>query len=318
MNINLNCPICKGRVAQVNSQNLLGLLDSSLYQCLECALMFRTPLPTEEQLSKYYDKVPSKRYGTKQQLKMASNQLKWLTGALVENGLIAEKKFNFIEIGAGEGWLTKTAERSDFILSSLGYEADSKSVEWGKSHLGANLVNEYYNFDQSVEGEDENQKIISLIHVLEHFIDPINFLNCIQRSKTETFLYIEVPNVVYERDFLENDVYSWGASGQHLWSFSPKSLRILFENLGFKVLKLEVVGNKKFWIPITETLKVIRAYDETHQRFRQTGGGNLRIMRSSLKLLLLSTWVAFKNQFRKVNRADLPSIRVLVVNKSDY
>jgi hypothetical protein len=317
MDITSDCPICKGEVVQISSQHLLGLIDSSLYQCQLCDVMLRSPLPTDEQLAQYYDNVPSKRYGAKQQMKMASDQLNWLTSALMENDQIADNKFDYIEIGAGEGWLTKEAEKLDFIQTAIGFEADSKSVEWGKTNLGVNLVNQYYNFNKSRNAGNENQKILSLMHVLEHFKDPIEFVKSLLAHKTKIFLYIEVPDVKFEGDIFKTDENAWGASGQHFWSFSAKSLKILFEEMGFKILKVEAVGNSKFWIPTLETLKVIKLYNETHHRFQETGGGNLTIMKNSLKLLFISASVALKNQFRKVNREDLPSIRILVVNKSD-
>ena len=78
--------------------------------------------------------------------------------------------------------------------------------------------------------------LISLIYVLEHVSDPINFLKAVRKDlKADALIYIEVPySMAFSLKQKDDDIFN----SCHLWMFDPKSLVKILDICGFEALKL--------------------------------------------------------------------------------
>ena len=92
--------------------------------------------------------------------------------------------------------------------------------------------------ESSVE-EFSNDKIFDLIwmsHVLEHIVEPIDFLKKIQNNlKKNSIFFIEVPNCDYQ-PMLKSSI----EKNPHLFHFTKKSLSKLVESIGYEIISCNV------------------------------------------------------------------------------
>jgi hypothetical protein len=81
--------------------------------------------------------------------------------------------------------------------------------------------------------------LITANQVLEHVLDPIEFMSNIYADLTEKgFVYLEVPDV---SDLLELNPTHDRFLMQHVSIFSEDSMRYLIKTSGFEIRKIEVL-----------------------------------------------------------------------------
>ena len=92
--------------------------------------------------------------------------------------------------------------------------------------------------ESSVEefSSDEVFDVIWMSHVLEHLIEPDDFIKKIKNNlKKNGIFFIEVPNCEYE-PMLKNSI----EKNPHLFHFTKKALIKLVENAGYKIVSCDV------------------------------------------------------------------------------
>jgi hypothetical protein len=311
------CPICKENARKINSIRLLNLIDSSTYQCNYCSVYFRSPLPNEEDILKYYTSRYF-RYPDKIEQEMAKIQ-----GLFLINHLMMDfknfREIKYLEFGAGRGWLIEFLKNSGLIKSAIGIEPDIISVEWGRNNLNVDLRNgclDENSFTKMIH-EFPEYNLISLVHVFEHLRNPINILDSMRKSMYPHYLFLEVPDGEYEGRILEIDTFPWSSMCQHFWSFSEKSLRILLNEKGYEIITLMHEGQPKYWDNHFENLSLwIEYFNIVNSRYNE---GKLLLKDLFLtdlnffyRNILLKMKIIFS---RKYSRLDLPIIRLLAKTK---
>jgi SAM-dependent methyltransferase len=96
---------------------------------------------------------------------------------------------------------------------------------------------------------DEEFDYIHLSHVVEHFFDPLESIKKVfSLLKKGGIVYIEVPNGEgFGAKISKEYWYGWDAP-RHLFTFTPKTLKLLVEESGFKVNKISTkVWNSYNW-----------------------------------------------------------------------
>ena len=84
--------------------------------------------------------------------------------------------------------------------------------------------------------------IIVLSHVLEHVVNPIDYLKLVNNLLVKNgILYIEVPFLDYQYK---------GEFFPHLLFFKPQSLQNLCDNVGFRVIDVQSFGKSKEKSPL--------------------------------------------------------------------
>lgn len=164
---------------------------------------------------------------------------------------VSKSKINFLDIGCGEGNALIMAAEKGWNAAGIDItdnrinEAKKKGINFKEGEL------------LSLQLPAESFDIIYMDSVLEHVLNPMDYLNEIKRLLSPGgVVYIGVPN----EDSLQNDVkkmiYILTGKGEiapqlkpfdtpyHIVGFNKKSLGIAFEKCGFRVIKLRNFGRK--------------------------------------------------------------------------
>jgi SAM-dependent methyltransferase len=132
------------------------------------------------------------------------------------------------DIGAGYGfWMAYCYKRG---IEVKGIEISEEAVKYGRDNLGLNIEKSSlidFPFDKQYD-------LYNLCDVLEHLENPNKNLQVIYNViKPKSLLYIQVPDVLGVRIPLKHNL----GLPHHLWQFNFKTLKMLLEKNGFKILK---------------------------------------------------------------------------------
>lgn len=205
-----------------------------------------TPLPSTEELQKfyadfYYQAPQSSSYQTHyDDLELRHKHLKCnaLIHALKSSGI---SNGEFLDIGAGEGFLMKAAHTQGFAVSGLDFSSYGISQffpEFANQHIAGDL----YESLSKLESEGKRYMICSSTNVLEHVIDPGLFLESIKKVMAPNgLLAITVPNDFSELHKLLTvnkmiDREFWFAPPHHLHYFNTENLPKFLTNSGFEII----------------------------------------------------------------------------------
>ena len=226
------CPLC----ASINNSKRFNDYPGSflncyeLIQCLECALIFASPLPSNKELNEYYasglyyDKVanPFEQNILNFSLRLAKSRLKLITSYINLN-----KELKVLDIGAGNGQFGKALEemKCNFI-----YDAVEPDLEVANQYTD-NVVN---HFSDISEVNESTYDLAVMNQVLEHVSDPVNFMITVSKLvKPGGYLYIDVPF----QDYLFKPSVE-----PHILFWNPESLKTLSDKVGLKVLFCDTAG----------------------------------------------------------------------------
>jgi 2-polyprenyl-3-methyl-5-hydroxy-6-metoxy-1,4-benzoquinol methylase len=184
----VTCPLCQiNSLPQIVHSKLRHGHKGKILRCNECEFVFLYPRLTDEEQKHYYQTVyrdeyddfpVSERFLTDQS--EASRRMERLLPALASAS-------SLLEIGSGSGAFLSLANSQ--LKRVVGIELDKKSQVYMKQK-GL----EVYEDLKSVE----NQKfdIIVMFHVLEHILQPAEFLDQIkEKLSSNGKIVIEVPNI---------------------------------------------------------------------------------------------------------------------------
>ena len=136
-----------------------------------------------------------------------------------------------LEIGVGAGQSIIWFEKEGFMVE--GIEPDGRNVSMINKILEKGKV-----VENSVE-EFSSEKVFDIIwmsHVLEHLIEPTNFLKKIKNNlKKNAIFFLEVPNCEYN-PMLKSSI----EENPHLFHFTKKSLIKMVEKIGYQVISCDV------------------------------------------------------------------------------
>ena len=205
-------------------------------------LGFVSPMPATEELERYYQSEYRARMGksmdfaehraSPNRMARARSQVAWVRR-------IAGPTGDWLDVGAGYGLLLDEVRRqmpgfsraavepdreAGSTLDSIADQVHSPATLWGSRQLEAR-------FD-----------VISLSHVLEHLVDPVEGLTQLFRClRPGGLLMLEVPNdhlTELTRDLRRNDL-------PHLWFFSQAGLEQMARSAGFAVLRSAEIGLRR-------------------------------------------------------------------------
>lgn len=225
---------CKACLAS----NIVILFKKDNYyfkKCIKCGLIFVDPLPEEGEELKLYNKSGKAAYyeGADQEGILYANKLK--LGFLKDLHAINFNSWQrILDIGCGGGFFLNAVRE---IFDKLyGLEISSELAEFVKKkwdidvHIG-NILN--------IDFPKNYFDIITLYDVLEHMFHPDELLREIHRIlKPGGVVVVSTPNVNGLSAKSMKDKWLFFTPPEHLYYFSPNSLRIFFEANGFRVCKV--------------------------------------------------------------------------------
>ncbi len=235
--MNDSCVVCGSSDLQEVVLNGLPLL-----RCSGCGLLWQA----EPSLGKsYYEELdagdtPEKREA---RFRNSRDRIRLFTRFVPRAG--------WCDVGTGEGIFLEAlaAARGQ----GVGIEPSEGSREKAATH-GVRIVGDTIADLGRVVQEAPATRVVSLFHVIEHLKDPdVEIRRIYDVLPPGGFLVIETPDIdspVFKlRKYKDPLIYP-----EHLWYFSDKTLRVLLERTGFRVVASGVRDFDQYHLPIRESL----------------------------------------------------------------
>ena len=213
------CPLCKGE--KFIDDTLGG--GTHWRQCTTCSSGFKDNFPTDEEIHKFYrDDYRDLEQGNKAPYpRPAHKRTHVLRGARQFALIVSVMQHHkvYLDIGCALGWSVHVA---DFLgLEAYGVEPAEFDRAWAKEHLGLDLCENLEDLPR------RDFDLINMSHVLEHLIDPIEYLTVLYNTYMAPMgrLIIEVPS--------GDTPSAWSAF--HAVVFNTDSLMFTLQEAGFVV-----------------------------------------------------------------------------------
>lgn len=246
-----NCKVCNG----VDFKSLgfrggdahrdgLGV-KCQIVKCKNCHTIFPNPMPYPSGKDVRYSDVET--YFNEVMRIDHDERIAFGTELLTEAESLLGFRGKYLDVGCGRGEIVKAA-------ANLGWNANGCDIseEYVKYAKKDNQVNVFVGTVEELQFEENSFDFITLIEVVEHLYNPLNTINELHRiMKKDGVIYLSTPNEesIYQtfgnlyyksqgKDWVVNLCPTWNL--YHVLGFSPRSLKYLLENNGFKVEKTVV------------------------------------------------------------------------------
>ncbi len=264
------CPGCEG----ISTTKFMMHHDFKFDKCLSCHCVFMNPGPRASHVEQLYEHSEVYKfwaeymYPESRESRLATlhkSRVNWLLGAL-EDFVPAKSHYRILEVGAGTGdtlFALKKLDRPDI---------HAYAVEWNpdmKPSLTENSVEFVGKTIEDIDPNGEKFDVIVLFEVIEHLLDPMNFMKLASRllNKDGLFLF-STPNAQsLEVQWTKNRTSTIDI--EHITLLSPAAVTHLALRNGFNVRKIETNGkldrelmaNNGFNLKIEIDKKVVPAED---------------------------------------------------------
>lgn len=223
------------------SKETFGLYRDGKYD-----MLITFPKPSQDELSKYYESEDYISHSNKKK-GLFSFLYQIVRGFTLKNKLNIIQHFHvekgtLLDIGAGTGHFLDLAQKNKWIVTGIEPNRGARTMA---SEKGISFVDTI----QSVP--DNSFDVITMWHVLEHVYDLDEQIKELKRVlKPDGVLVIAVPNFrsfdakYYKRFWAAYDV------PRHLWHFSKKSIKLLFQEKQMKVVEMIPMKWDAFYVSL--------------------------------------------------------------------
>ena len=226
------CPVCRHTELR-HYCRVPSLFKSGEFihyeRCGDCGVVLRNPrLPTDYRLSLYEDKVlpdEAKQLNPKSQIHYAHMM------RLLDRLLPPDSGRRLLDFGCGSGGFLVEARKAGFDVAGLELNIDL-----------ARHVTETYDIPtfQGLVSDSEFAERFNVVissQVFEHLVDPLETLQELKHHlEPPGIVLIEVPNL---HDIRERLNRGSRMNDSHLFYFNGRSLSRMFQDCGFRVLKVQ-------------------------------------------------------------------------------
>jgi len=310
--IDPSCIVCKAQPIRRFKKRIFDSVESYIYECPSCGLVWRDPIPTAEQLENYYSSNTF-RYPDKVQKEMAESQRDFILRAMSK--LPHPPSFRFVEYGAGNGWLVKIMSGLPWISFAAGIEPDLESVTQAREFLRVNMYNGFMGQYPLPHDDHSEPTLVALSHVMEHLPNPLYALDFFIQTFPKHFLFIEVPDGNLEKKAIFADLFLPTSLDQHLWEFDHENLTRMLQNKGYTMICSETIGAKGFWKVSMKSNSIMRMHIDICDEWNRTGRGpGIKTLRRYARLMLELFHfliLAAVSNVRAFRRSDYPSLRII-------
>jgi len=252
------CPVCNSN----NNDKAITAIDYlvtkgqfDILECKDCKLRFTSPIPDENEMSKYYksdeyishseegNSLINKIYKIVQKITLRSKKK------------TAEKYFNnkkgsVLDFGCGTGDFLNTMKKSGWSVTGVEIDESARKIAEGKIGNCISYPSEFLN-------DSKKYDVITLWHSLEHLYD---LKKCVQKISTSLnangVLIIAVPN--YQSLDAEYYIENWAAYDvpRHLYHFTFKSMTRLFNEYGYEIINCKQLPFDPFYVSLLSEVSV--------------------------------------------------------------
>ena len=226
-----NCLLCGDVQAIVR----LKQMDTSVFQCSQCGLVFIYPLPTAKELSALYlgydldlgDKDFPSHLVSRKNWRLPVFQ------EILDELAQYKSQGRLLEIGCSFGFFLSMVKERGF--DPYGVDLSLNAVRYAAQTLRL-PVRHGTVFDAKFP--EEFFDITVMLGVFEHLLDPLETLGEVFRIlRKEGVLIVEVPNANF--NLLRGKISpSLFYIGNHVLNFTPKALNGMLERSGFRCVKI--------------------------------------------------------------------------------
>jgi 2-polyprenyl-3-methyl-5-hydroxy-6-metoxy-1,4-benzoquinol methylase len=226
----LTCAACDGR----DFAFLFEKHGRRFWKCCHCGMQRQHPLPSLDELKSYYEK--SYRDGMYQQF-AAAREMKSLTAAARWQAVRPYVSGQtWLDVGCADGAFL--SELVAHKIDAVGIDLSSVAVDKAKAR-GLTARCETIADHEPAEPYD----VVSAFDVLEHVLDPRDFLAGLHRLvKPGGILVLSTPNLRSFSRLLMRKRWYFYIPEEHLFYFAPQSLSLLLQHSHFELLQRKSVG----------------------------------------------------------------------------
>jgi len=230
-----HCPICQQTTPQ---QPALRGKDFQLTRCRNCGLVSTTSTPAAKAIEydqNYFENTNAYLQKEAEFRGIFSHIFDLIGAYLPDRGTL-------LDVGCGVGLLLDVARRRGYRVSGVEISPYAADIARRRYRLDVNT-----GALQEAKYEDGAFDVVIMNHVLEHLADPPAVLSEIRRTmKPGGALAVGVPNFasIFRRALRSR----WPSllPEQHLWHFSPSTLKKLLAKSGFAVEAVKMVDNHPY------------------------------------------------------------------------
>jgi len=233
----LSCPICGSEDARLR----YVINTYKIFTCQECGSGFIFPRPEDHDVPDIYDEEYLDAYI--QTPSHGRDYSDWrfagLSNLIDKTGGFnaAQKTRSVLDIGCGTGFFLSRFEQDDW--DTHGMEVLPQSAEYARHEFGLDVtVGDFL----EVAIASHSYDLVTMIHVIEHFIDPNSAMQKAQDIlKPGGLFFLETPNWDGIGSIVQKERWSHLIPPEHLNFFGPASMRVLAERNGFQILSMTTV-----------------------------------------------------------------------------
>ncbi len=284
--INQVCAICEGKssfkvlypanftISQINENHFSARRIPDCYhyrlvKCQKCGLIFSTPILKPEQIERLYRE--SKLTYVKEIKDLQETYAHHLDKALT----YTSTKNNFLEIGCGNGFFLEEAKKRGF-KKIYGVEPSLKAIKKAQNlAIRKKIIPSL--FKKGLFKKDFFD-LVCFFHTLDHVVNPNRFLkNCHQVLKKRGLVLC----ITHDSQALSAKILGELSpifDIEHTYLFDKKTLKLIFEKNGFKVISLEDVINSypiNYWIKMLPLPKIVQKFSSLF--LEKSGIGKLKL-----------------------------------------
>lgn len=245
--IEISCAVCGGTDRTVLYESTLDPQRNTgdpvdpygahyqINRCRRCGLVYSSPILASREVSRLYTGSIDTNVGSEE----------WPNVRVTMQGYYAlarpfiPDRRRMLDIGCDIGLLLDVA-RADGFRELYGLEPNPTAAQVAERIPGAKIIRDFY---ETQEFPDANFDLITLVHVLDHLVNPAEVLKRAHRHlRPGGIVFAVVHNVesvlgrVLRERFPIFNLY-------HHYFFSRRTLRQLFANNGFEVLRVAPTSN---------------------------------------------------------------------------
>lgn len=208
-------------------------------RCRSCNLIVASPLPTEEDLARYYRAEYGDRFCSERLDGARAN----VFAAILSRMGTLRPPGRLLDLGAGGGLFVHLARRAGW--DATGIEISTQGRELARRRFGLELRPDWFTPGLFPEAHFD---AVALINVLDHLRDPPRDLEEVHRIlKPNGLIALRVPNGVFHAGLirLQKSMPRLGGSLDlearlvfHLYVFTPATLRALLQAAGFEGIRV--------------------------------------------------------------------------------
>jgi len=245
------CPVCRGEAIQEvisAKDHTVSQETFSIWECQSCTLRFTQNVPDANAIGPYYkaeayishtdtkEGIINKLYHRIRKITLKSKSSLVKRHTRIKQGSI-------LDIGSGTGAFLHTMQSEGWDVSGL--EPDTEAANKSESLYGIKPQQP----DQLFQLPSSSYHAITMWHVLEHVHELQSYVDQLKRLLRENgVIFIAVPN--YTSGDAQHYQSSWAAYDvpRHLYHFSPKSLEVLMQQHGLRIVQMKQMWFDSFYV----------------------------------------------------------------------